>query len=91
VPAGLWFNVPHASAYQTPKIPDYVRVEGQLAQFFDPYPGGRCLFADDISSQALGNTDLFAEASEHGPGQLLPDHPAKGKRHRPVTVDGGRR
>jgi hypothetical protein len=76
VPAGLWFNVPHASAYQTPKIPDWVGVEGQLAQFFDPYPGGRCLFADDLSSQPLGNSDLFAEASEHRPGQLLPDYPA---------------
>jgi hypothetical protein len=91
VSAWLWFNVPDASAYQTPKIPDCVGAEGQLAQFFDPDPGGSGLFADDLSSQPFRNTDFLAEASEHRPRQLLPDFPRKGKRHRPVTVDGRRR
>jgi hypothetical protein len=63
VSAGLWFNVPDASVYQTLKIPDCIGVEGQLAQFSDPYPGSSSLFADDVSSQPLRNTDFFAEAS----------------------------
>jgi hypothetical protein len=88
--AGLWFDVPDASAYQTPKIPNYVGVEGQLVQFFDPDPGSSALFANDFSGQPVRNTNFFTEASEHRPRQLLPNSSAKGKRHRPITVDGGR-